>query len=78
MVFDEIQPKIYDSGDSIGQSLNNLLLILKYGDDAPFDQLPEVKELLQKAFIDYENLLSFVHQKKVENRVKEYLKKIVV
>lgn len=76
MIFEEMKPKICENDDSIMQSLNNLLLMLQYGDHHFIDELPEVKILLQQAYLDYENLMSFVRQKQVEENIKNYLKRI--
>ncbi len=58
----ETEPHIFDNDDTIGQSLNNLHILL-YGEETflkDFD-LSEAKEILRQSYVDYEILLKSIH-----------------
>jgi hypothetical protein len=46
-----------ENDDVIMKSLNNLNLILHYGEDYDISNLSETKEILKQAYIEWENTL---------------------
>lgn len=57
ITYDQINIHNAQNDDSVMQTLNNFALMLNYGDNYPYEELHEVKVLLNQAFSDYENLL---------------------
>lgn len=52
--------------DPIMQSLNNFALMLNYGDNYPYEELHEVKNILNQAFLDYQKLSEILAANNIE------------
>lgn len=57
----EMLQRSYENDDSIGQALNLFAIFLNSNEYQPFDELPEVKNILNQAFNDYNVLLKSIH-----------------